>query len=142
MPHSTLIDILREIASRPRPDLLLYKEAGVWKGISSEEFAARVRRFAAFLAASNVAPGDRVALLSENRPEWPISDYAMQVAGVVDVPIYHTASVEQIRYVLKNSESRIVLVSRPDLLDKTMQAATGLEKLRRVVLFDPLPAAS
>ena len=78
-----------------RPNALMYKAGGDWKPISHKTFAERVRRCARGLTVLGVKPGDRIAILSENRPEWAIADYACLTSRVVDVPLYPNLPPEQ-----------------------------------------------
>src|SRR4051794_35022283 len=79
-----------------KPDALQVKRNGRYEPISHAELADRVRRTAVGLEALGVRAGDRVALLSENRPEWAVADYACLTIGVADVPIYTSLPSDQI----------------------------------------------
>src|SRR5687768_1433438 len=94
------------VAKHDRPDALQYKSGGSYRPISHRELADRVRRAALGLRALGVQRGDRVAILSENRPEWAIADYACLTAGLTDVPLYPTLPADQISYILKDSGAR------------------------------------
>ena len=80
-----------------------FDRQGVWSDISSHELYSRVYHVAEQLGAWRIRKGDRVALISENRFEWAITDWACLLRGVVDVPIYPTLTAEQTAFVLKNS---------------------------------------
>ncbi|HEV7836565.1 MAG TPA: AMP-binding protein, partial [Gemmatimonadaceae bacterium] len=99
------------ISSYNRPDALQVKSAGAYKPISHDEVAVRVRRAARGLQALGVKRGDRVAILSENRPEWAIADFASLTSGLTDVPIYPTLPADQIAYMLRDSGSVAIFVS-------------------------------
>ena len=91
MEIRTLCDILTHLEAHFRkPDLLRYKAGGVWRDISTDEFAATVRSLALGLQSIGVRKGDRVSILSENRPEWTAFDHAILNLGAVTVPIYST----------------------------------------------------
>jgi long-chain acyl-CoA synthetase len=83
-----------------------------------------------------VGRGDRVAILSENRPEWTIADHAILNAGAVVVPIYPTLLTDQVRYILDNSGAMLLLVSGTAQLDKILPILPDLPALQRVVAFD------
>jgi long-chain acyl-CoA synthetase len=84
-----------------------------------------------------VAPGDRVAILSENRPEWAIADYACLTARCTDVPIYPTLPARQIEYILRDAGVCAILVSNAVLLGKIAESRERLPALRHVIAFDP-----
>jgi long-chain acyl-CoA synthetase len=114
---------------------MLYKEDGKWKSISSRELYRRVSGVARGLLACGVQRGDRVAILSENRPEWAIADFATLMIGAVTVPIYPTVTAEQCEYVLRNSDTKVIFVSSSVLLKKILdiRAQTQLE---RIIVMD------
>ncbi|KIQ16196.1 AMP-dependent synthetase/ligase [Rhodococcus sp. MEB064] len=90
---------------RSRPDLVVYRRAtrDGWEDVRAGDFAAQVRAVAKGLIASGVTQGDRVALMSATRFEWPLMDYAIWSAGAVTVPVYETSSADQVRWILENS---------------------------------------
>ncbi|HZJ00124.1 MAG TPA: AMP-binding protein, partial [Gemmatimonadaceae bacterium] len=104
----------KAIEKYDKPDALQYKRGGVYSPVSHREIERRVLHAAIGLSTLGVKPGDRVAILSENRPEWAISDYACLTSGVTDVPIYPTLPADQIAYILKDSGSVAIFVSTPE----------------------------
>src|SRR5208337_3328906 len=86
-----------------KPDALQFKQDGRYRPISHREIADRVRRVGCGLQHKGFRPGDRVALLSENRPEWAIADYACLTSGLVDVPIYPGLPATEIQPLLLDS---------------------------------------
>src|SRR5262249_45720371 len=108
----TLIELFLEtVERRPRPDLFLRKIQGRWEPLSAARARADVESLALALEDLGLGRGDRVALLSENRYEWPVADLAIVGQGAVTVPIYPTLTAEQCRHILADSEASIVLVS-------------------------------
>jgi long-chain acyl-CoA synthetase len=95
----------------------------------------RVRALATALAAWGVGKGDRVALLSENRWEWPVTDFAVLALGAVDVPLYMTLTPEQVGYMLRDSGAKVAVVSNREQYDK-LCAAGELPALEHVVVMD------
>jgi long-chain acyl-CoA synthetase len=91
--------------------MMQFKRDGAWHAISAGEVRRRVTRLSAELLRLGLTAGDRVAILSENSPEWAIADYACMAAGLVAVPIYPTLTADQTRYILNDSGSRAVFVS-------------------------------
>lgn len=104
--------------------------------ISSKELLERVRDLSLGLRALGVAPGDRVALVAESRPEWLLSDFAILTAGAVTVPIYPTLSAAQARYILQDSGARAAIVSTRLQLDKVQEVRHLLPALEAVVVMD------
>ncbi|PYQ20709.1 MAG: long-chain fatty acid--CoA ligase, partial [Acidobacteria bacterium] len=112
---ASLCDLFyRSVDTFRKPKHLEYKRGGGWRAVSSEEFRRAVEELSLGLAALGVEAGDRVALLSENRPEWAYTDMAALAARAADVPIYPTLTAPQVLYVLKDSEAKVVVVSTPD----------------------------
>jgi len=93
-----------------------------WQTLSYAEVGAQVRRVSLGLQAMGIAPGDRVALLSENRPEWVIADLAILSAGAVSVPIYPTLPPAQVAYILQDSGAKGVVASDAKQLAKVLQS--------------------
>jgi long-chain acyl-CoA synthetase len=106
-----------------------------WKPITAAEMYGRVRALAGVLAAWGVGKGDRVALLSENRWEWPVADFAVLALGAVDVPLYLTLTPEQVGYMLRDSGAKVAVVSNAELVEK-VRAAGDLPALEHVVVMD------
>ena len=119
-----------------RPRAMLYKEGDAWLPISHRELEERVTRLAAALAAAGVGAGDRVAILSENRPEWVIADLAALGLGAIDVPIYPTLPANQIEYILRDSGAKAVFVSSRGQLAKVQEIRGDLPDLQLVASFD------
>ncbi|MFQ5876309.1 MAG: AMP-dependent synthetase/ligase [Acidobacteriota bacterium] len=146
MAIRTLCDILENLERRYRkPALLRYKSGGEWKEISTEGFVSTVRALGAGLISLGVRRGDRVAILSENRPEWTAFDHAILGIGAVNVPIYPTLHAGQVRYILDNSQSRVLILSTPAQLEKVAPVLGALPRLDRLVVMDPpesLPAGA
>ncbi|MBY6366679.1 AMP-dependent synthetase/ligase [Rhodococcoides corynebacterioides] len=127
---------------RSRPNAVVYRRQGrSWTDVTAADFAARVRAVAKGLIASGVEQGDRVALMSATRFEWPLLDYAIWAAGAVTVPVYETSSAGQVRWILENSGARVAIVETvahsnilaevlPDLphVDHTFQIEVSPEK--------------
>ncbi|HEX7239019.1 MAG TPA: long-chain fatty acid--CoA ligase [Longimicrobiaceae bacterium] len=127
---------LRAVDRFDKPDALRHKENGAWKPLSHREVEERVTRLAAALAAAGVERGDRVAILSENRPEWAIVDYAAMGLGIIDVPVYPTLPANQIAYILRDSGTKVVFASTRAQVDKVLEIRDGLPALEQVVAFD------
>jgi long-chain acyl-CoA synthetase len=123
------------VATHAKPDALKFKHNGVWTDIAHATLVDRVRRTSLALQALGLARGDRVALLSENRPEWAIADYACLTAGMADVPIYPTLPAEQMVHILNDSGAVAMFVSTPEQAAKVARIRPDVPALRRVVSF-------
>jgi long-chain acyl-CoA synthetase len=119
-----------------RPDAMQVRVDGKWRPISHATVVERVRRIALGLSAIGVARGDRVAILSENRPEWAMSDYACLTAGFADVPIYATLPAEQIPYLLEDSGAVAIFVSTTTQAAKLSAIRKQCPRLRHVIAYD------
>lgn len=122
-----------------RPDALQVKKDGVYRPISHAEVAERVRHAARGMAALGIRRGDRVGILSENRPEWAIADFACLTAGLTDVPIYPTLPSDQIAYILKDSGAVAIFVSTAAQAEKIREVRTQVPALKTVIGFDAIP---
>lgn len=109
---------------------------GTWTDVTCAEVAAQVRATALGLIAEGVQPGDRVAVLSSTRYEWPIIDFAILAAGAVTVPIYETSSAEQIRFVLADSGAVLAFAETDAHADKIEQQRAELPELRTVLRIE------
>jgi long-chain acyl-CoA synthetase len=137
MTIATLNDIFFAAVERNLDKVMLYREAGKWLPISSREVGQRVARTASALHSWGIQPGDRVAILSENRPEWPIADLSSLLLGAVTVPLYTTLTADQTAFVLSDAGCRVIFVSSDQQLHKVISilSKTPIEK---VVVMDPL----
>jgi len=109
---------------------------GAWRTLSAEKFYQQVCGTAARLAARGARRGDRVAILSESRPEWLVADFGCLAAGVIDVPIYPTLTAEQVAYILRDSGAIGVFVSTPEQAAKVEVVRGALPALGWVCCFD------
>lgn len=139
-PSTLAAVLLNAMRRQNKPDAVSEKRDGRWVHISAEEFVRRVQRIALGLADLGVKSGDRVALISENRPEWSIVDLAILSAGAVTVPIYTTQSIDQIRFILTDSGTRALMISGGRVLKHARPGFEGLPRLEHVVVFDPKSA--
>ncbi|HEY3934798.1 MAG TPA: long-chain fatty acid--CoA ligase [Gemmatimonadales bacterium] len=141
MTPTTLNQIFLSAAERyaGRPAVMRRKVDGAWRDLSYDTLQRRVRHLGATLKSLGLVPGDRVAILSENRPEWAIADYACLLARLVDVPIYTTLTPHQIGYILRDSGARAIFVSTRALLDKILEVRSDLPALEQIILFDGPP---
>ena len=118
-----------------KPDAFNYKADGKWINISAQTFVDRVKNVALGLAALGIRPGDRIALLSENRPEWSIVDLAILSLGAINVPIYTTQAVDQIDYILADSGARAMFISNRKLFRHAREVLAN-RPLEHLIFFD------
>jgi long-chain acyl-CoA synthetase len=132
LPHYCL----ESFRQNNKPDALCFKTADGWQRISGAEAIERVRRIALGLSAMGIKEGDRVAIISENRPEWSLTDIALLCLRAVNVPIYTTQAVDQIRFILENSGAKMLFISGRKLYKHAAEAIRSVESIERVVFFD------
>lgn len=138
MEVRTLCDIPAQLLTEYRKsDQLLYRDGGAWQAISTQDLCERIRSTALGFRRLGVARGDRVALLSENRPEWTATDYAILTAGGVTVPIYPTLLAEQIRFLLEDAGAKAIVVSGTEHLEKILAIRATLPALKEVIVVAP-----
>ncbi len=136
----TLNQLFFEAVSKyNRPDALQVKTGGTYRPISHTEVADRVRHAARGLSSLGVRRGDCVAILSENRPEWAVADFACLTIGLTDVPIYPTLPADQIAYMLKDSGAVAIFVSNKTQAEKIREIRSQLPALKTVIGFDDVP---
>jgi long-chain acyl-CoA synthetase len=140
---STIADLPFHVAGRhPKPLLVGRVESGEIKGDSTKEWFDRLRDVSLGLTALGVAAGDRVAIMSESRPEWLLADLATLMIGAVTVPIYPTLAAPQALYILKDSGARIAFVSNPEQLEKIQRVRHELPAVEAVVMFESHPTST
>ncbi len=135
-PENLLMAVGRHAESKASKVALVEKVTGSWSSISYGELWDRVRVFAAGLAGLGVTSGSRVALMSKNRPEWPVSDLAIQSLGAATVPIYPTLEAGQVAHILGDSETRVLIVEDKELLERVREVRDRIQDLNIVVIDD------
>ncbi|MER3632014.1 MAG: long-chain fatty acid--CoA ligase [Blastocatellia bacterium] len=119
-----------------KADALSYKFADRWQRISGSVAIERIKNIALGLFNLGVRPGDRVAVIAENRPEWSLTDLALLSLRAVNVPIYTTQSVEQIGYILEDSGSKLLLASGRKIYKHAEIAIDSAEQIEKIIFFD------
>ena len=123
------------VEARPDAELLRFKKAGEWRSLSYREIGRRARELALGLYDLGIRSGDKLAIWSENRPEWNIADLAVLAIGAVDVPVYATQARTQVEYILADSSTRAIFVSS-SFLEEALALKTRLPGLEHVIAFD------
>jgi len=144
MALSRIFDILDQYKTKYAglEDALVYKNKGNWIKFSATDYIKYSRFFAMGLLNMGFKKGDKIATISNNMPHWNILDMGMSMIGVVHVPIYPTISSEQHEYILKHSDSRIVIVSDKLLYRRVKPIAEKLESLENIYTLNDIKDAS
>jgi len=132
IPHLLLARAL----DQPERVALRVKKFGLWQDITWAEYSRQVSNVASALLALGLEPGQAVAVIGENIPEWLFTDLGTQAAGGITVGIYTTNSAEECRYILEHSESRIFIVENEEQLDKALEVRSSLPHLKKIVVVD------
>lgn len=134
----TIATRLRERA-RAAPDVvaLREKDLGIWKGITWAEYWENVQDVAHGLLALGVQPGDRVAIHSENRPEWAYSDVATVAIRAITMGLYPTNPASEVQYLLSNSESKILIAEDQEQVEKALAIKDQVRSLERIIYIEP-----
>jgi len=140
MSIQTLNDIFFTIADRDDRVIMMHRQAIQWVSISASEFYRQVLGVARTLEGWGVNKGDRVAILSENRPEWAVADLASLLLGAVTVPIYATLTGEQAAHILRDSGATVIFVSSEKQFSK-IQSILDRTQVEKVVVMDAVQTA-
>ena len=132
----TIARLFQDVIAYGKADAILTKDSGTYEPISSAELERRCIQLHSALAEAGLRKGDKCALISENRWEWAVADFAMMTAGIISVPIYPTLLADQVRYLLEHSESRAIFCSTEGQLEKILSIRDQLPNLTLVIGFD------
>jgi long-chain acyl-CoA synthetase len=134
---TTLVEVFEYVTRvHSRPDTLNYKHGGRWVPISSDEMLARIRNIAGGLYSLGITRGDRVAILSESRPEWTLTDAGCMFAGAIDVPIYPTLTPLQVRYILKDSGARVLVIQNEEKFLQVREILSECPSIEQLVFIE------
>jgi long-chain acyl-CoA synthetase len=139
-----LFDCLQyHLERKPLPDMLAAKENGVWKTYSTQEIKTTVDKLSAGLLNLGIQCGDmtaenrdKIAILSKNRPEWLMLDMAVQQIGAILTPIYPTINVQDLEFVLKDAQVKIVFVNDEELFHKVLSVKERVPTLQQIYTFE------
>lgn len=113
------------------------KEYGIWQTWSWEDYLERVRRFSLGLISLGLQPGDKVAIIGDNRPEWVIAELATQAAGGISMGIYQDSIASEVQYLVDFSDARFVVAEDQEQVDKLLEVWDQLPKVEKVIYYDP-----
>jgi len=135
----TLADLpFRVLGRHPKPLLVGQCRGSDITGLSTRDWFDRIRDLSLGLSSLGVSAGDRVAIMSESRPEWLIADLAILSLGAVTVPVYSTLTAPQTRYIVKDAGARVAFVSTAGQLEKVQAVRHDLPLLEEIVSFEPV----
>lgn len=141
-PRGNLAQLfLDAVDSHGKPDALKHKKAGAWHAIPHKQVYDDVKRAALGLETLGLGTGDRVVILSWNRPEWLVADFACVMSRTISVPLYPVLLAEQIEYMVANSEARAAFVSDEDQLEKLQKVRGAAPGLKHIITFMEDPPA-
>ncbi|HLX92376.1 MAG TPA: long-chain fatty acid--CoA ligase [Puia sp.] len=133
----------------PREDMLVAKEAGTWRKYSTAEVQQAVNRLSAGLLQLGMSGNDmtteardKIAIISNNRPEWLITDMAVQQTGAILVPIYPTTNPHEIEFIFNEAGVKLVFVSSTDLLEKVRSVQANIPSLKKIYTFNQINDAN
>jgi long-chain acyl-CoA synthetase len=133
--------LLNTLKLYPKPDFMLAKKEGLYTPISSAEFGETVRHYALGLQALGHKKGDKLIILSENRPEWVMTDFANLSLGAITVPVYTTLVPDQVKYLINDSDARVVVVSNAEQWRKVAAIRAELTQVRHFISLETKPPA-
>jgi long-chain acyl-CoA synthetase len=144
VPFDTIPELFTHLVDHYRGQdrtVMRYKDKDTkqWTGFSWETLEQRVQALAGYLHQQGIQPGDRVAILSENRPEWAITDLATQLIGGVNVSIYTSLPEQKVGYIVRDSGAQLLVVSVPIQRKKAEAIFDACRDLKRVVVMSDLP---
>ena len=128
--------LTNEFRDVPDKCIMYVKEEGKYRGINYKEFEEQTENFAFGLAALGIKKGDKVAISSENRPEWVYSDMAILGLGAMDVPLYPSLTSDSQEFILNNSESVGIIVSNKFQMNKTLKIRHNCKKIKYVIVLN------
>ena len=140
MSIATLNDIFFAAVERKLERAMLHRVGSAWLPVSSQEFGRSTIRTAGALQKWGIGKGDRVAILSENRPEWPVADMATLLLGAITVPLYTTLTAEQTASLLNDAGCRVIFVSSDIHLRKVLSIISQT-KIEKIVVMDRVEVA-
>jgi len=139
MEITRLFDVAHyQLENYPTDKSLNYKEGNEWKSYSTQDVIDEANKLSAGLIKKGIKPGDKVALISFNRPEWIIVDMAIEQIGAINVPLYPNITVKDYNYTIDQSETKLAFVGDKDLFEKVTEATKDIAAFEGIFSFDKL----
>ncbi|MGH2474172.1 MAG: AMP-binding protein, partial [Candidatus Limnocylindrales bacterium] len=129
--------LLQRAQATPHRVAMRKKDLGIWKQYTWADYAARAAIVGLGLRSLGVAPGDRVAVHSLNRPAWALGDMGTQGIGAITVGVYPTSPAAELEYVMRHSGSKVLIAEDEEQVDKALEVRTKLDALEKIVVVDP-----
>ncbi len=133
-----VFDLLNAYQSFQKEDLFNLKRNGEWKKYSAADTLENIQTLALGLLELKVKPGDKIAIISGNRPAWNFVDFAVQIIGGVTVPMYPTITIEDYDYIFRDAEVKYIFCENEELYLKVKEASKGNKQIKGVYTFDPV----
>ncbi|MGQ1787522.1 AMP-dependent synthetase/ligase [Saccharicrinis sp. GN24d3] len=135
-------DILKHLkTNNPQNEILCSKSNGHWYKFSVKEYHDNAKKFALGLLSMGFKPGDKIATVSNNRPEWNFVDMGMAMVGVIHVPVYPTISEEEFEHIFKHAGARMVIVSDVSLYKKIKPLTDNIDSVSQLLTYDNVEGA-
>lgn len=135
-----MFDILENYEKNfPKKEMVSGKFAGQWKVYSTEDFIGNVNNLSSALLKFGIQKGDRIALMSANRPEWNFCDFGVMQIGAAIVPLYPTLSEQDLKHILTDADVKMIFVSTAELYGKLKKVVESFPNTLPVVSFDKIP---
>jgi long-chain acyl-CoA synthetase len=139
MEPTRLFDLINyQLKKFPQQDALAYKVEGSWTKFSTEELQNIANKVSLGLLKSGITKGDKIAIISPNRPEWNFIDYGVQQIGAVSVPIYPSVTEEDYKFIFNDSEVKMIFVANQEICEKTIKALAQLPQTTKIYTFDKI----
>ena len=143
MEIKRVFDLLKHYQqNNPRPDALVTKVDGQWKNYSTNDFVDYVDHLSYGLANIGINKDDKVAIISNNRPEWNFADYASQQCGAISVPVYPTISLHDLIFILNDAQVKLIFVSSADLYQKVAEASKQASSVKFIYSFNQIESVA
>ncbi len=143
MEIKRVFDLLKHYQqNNPRPDAFVTKVNGQWKNYSTNDFVDYVDHLSYGLANIGINKDDKIAIISNNRPEWNFADYASQQCGAISVPVYPTISLHDLIFILNDAQVKLVFVSSADLHQKVAEAAKQAPSVKFIYSFNQIESVA
>lgn len=134
-----VFDLLdQSLAKYNKSDVFASKINGEWQRTSAKNFIDAVTQLSLGLLKIGVKKGDKIAVISESRPEWNIVDFAVQQVGAIGVPLYPNITVEDYKYIFNDASIKLAFVGDADLLRKAQDAAKDAQSVQEIYSFDKI----